>query len=276
MFFNLCMQVRASAEESVVCVFNPPGRRGGYEINIRDFSSLAIKSLVSASVPNFVLQLHHSSLGDQGQECLVLDTIAAQYLETGRQWPRYLLTLARSVGLWTESGPKIVILPVCWHAHYFTLVAILEEQPQLVILESFGGYAEPPVAKYFRDFLLHLKGTPGTVFQTTTPEVPRQEESSNDCSLFLITICKNIMDDPVDFKQRLSSGNLTNWFPPHQVRPMRRELVNQFRSLGEQQRQPGGVLEGQDIDWPHVYLGQVRSLKNKLFGYLFFHKKSTF
>lgn len=248
-----------------MCQFTPPGGRDSCEINLRDFTSLAIKSLVSANVPNFILQQHHHSLGVKGQEYLVLDTIAAQYLESGRQcWPRFLLNWAHSVGLWSESGPKIVILPVCWQQHFFTLVAILENQPQLVILESIGHYPEPPVARYFRNFLLHMKGTPETVFETITPEVPRQEDNSNDCSLFLITFCKNIMNDPLDFRQRLLNGTLKNWFPPQQVKPMRRQLVHQFWRLGEQQRQSGGVLEGRDIQWPDVYLGQVRKLKLKL------------
>ena len=149
---------------------------------------------------------------------------------------------------WEAGGCRVVTLPWIDHGHYFLLVAVLDVQPILYILESLGNYPEPVGTGVLRQFLVERRlqcGGPLVDFDTVTPVVPKQEPGSNDCGVFLMEMATLITMNPEVFIYEAASNSLSDWFCRTSLRGRRQEMASLLKSLGEEQRSPGGVLENE-------------------------------
>ena len=87
-------------------------------------------------------------------------------------------------------------------------------------------------------------GGPRVLFKTYKPSVPRQSIGSNDCGLFVLEFAERVYGDHKNFLKKAEDNNLQNWFKPSLINTRREELAMLIRQLSEEQRKPGGVLEG--------------------------------
>ena len=211
-------------------------------------------------VLDFKLRLLQPS-GPAGEQVWLVSSSLGQMI--GQNWwlcPS-LVTEVDLAKPWQEGGCRIVFLPWCEYSHYFALVAILDPQPLLYILESIGKYKEPKGAEILRSFLTEqrvLAGGPNVPFVTHSPSVPRQDVGSNDCGLFLLEYALEITSDPDLFVERASTGDISSWFPQERVRTRREDLARLMQNLGEEQRLPGGVLEGEaPLSLPNLFSNEV-------------------
>ena len=80
---------------------------------------------------------------------------------------------------------------------------------------------------------------------TIAPEVPRQSPGSNDCGVHLLENISRIQENPLQFIARAQIDNLKDWYPTASLVKRRSELAGTIRRLGEDQRLPGGLHEGE-------------------------------
>lgn len=245
----------------IVCYF--PGYAGKRRsVHNADYSSLEPGRYLTDMSVDFAFR--YEEIFREPEEVWLLSTEFAQILGGGNWWEdaRMEKSLENSK-LWQEDGAKIVLLPVCHSSHFYGLAAILDPaQPTLVILESLGGnYAiEPPVASSFKQFLTEQKQLlDGSIveFKTLIPSVPRQTFRSNNCGLFLIEFMRKIVEKPREFIDKATRNSLADWFPHQLVASLRSEIATLMILMGEEQRNPLGVLAGQSMDLPDIGMAQV-------------------
>ena len=235
-------------KDPIICTY-PPNLKKSNAVYYSDYNTLSQRAYLQDTVVDFNLRyLQPNGTGEGG--IWIISTELGQLV--GHHWwdnPRFKreLEIARP---WRQGGCGAVLLPWCEQGHYFLLVAILEQQPKLFILESLGGYCEPVGAGILRDFLVEQRlshGGGSTKFITSSPRVPRQPPGSNDCGLFVIEYASEIIRDTDNFKQRATENRLRDWFPQLRLKSKRSEIAVLLRKLGEEQRAPGGVLEGEPL-----------------------------
>ena len=169
---------------------------------------------------------------------------------------------------WQSGGCKVMAVPWCECSHFFLLVAILDIQPILYVLESIGGYPEPSGAEFLRRFLVEKRlqcGGPQVSFKTIIPCVPKQVRGSNDCGVYLMEFSSKLLMDPEEFVKKAAENSLSDWFSSESVSGRRKELSELLRNLGEEQRKLGGVLEDEgqlmlpNIGFQKMFLNQKPS-----------------
>ena len=230
---------------NIVCTYPPNTKKNA--IYVRDYITLAPRQCVMDVVVDFKLRTIQPD-GPADQEVFVLGIQLSQLIAQNWWSSPTLAGMVRSARMWQENGCKVMVVPWCESHHYFLLVAVLEPQPLLFILESIGRYPQPSGAEVVRNFLIELRvsvGGPRVPFKTFTPPVPRQEALSNDCGLFALEYAEKIVQDPDEFVRKARLNDLSDWFDSDTVSVKRKELAELLRQLGEEQRQPGGVLESE-------------------------------
>jgi hypothetical protein len=237
---------------------------GDNVITRHEYSSLAPRHFLIDTVVNWWLRLldvQHVQKCQGHPTVLLLNTC---FYERLKNWDPATGLPKEELGLqkWTEfaqlwrCGSRLVVLPVCWNSHYYTLVAVLDPaQPLLIILESIGGmYARvPPYANQFCSFLLLLRagvGEGGPGFQTRILVVPRQSPGSNDCGLFCMTFAEKILEDPDSFEDLAKKGVLDVWFPASSVLTKRDEVARLIGQQAVEQREPGREMAGHPLHLP--------------------------
>ena len=261
----------------LVCTF-PPNRVKRDAIYTADYLTLAPRQYVQDVIIDFKLRYMQPS-GPEGEEVWLMSSQLGQLIGQIPWTSHALLRAVDQARPWQERGCRFVVLPWCESAHYFLLVAVLDPQPMMFILESMGGCKEPAGAEILRNCLMDqrvLQGGPKVPFLTYTPTVPKQPSGSNDCGLFVLEFTREIMRDPEDFLRRAEAGTLSDWFPTAIVQNRRQELAALLRQLGEEQRRPGEVLEDQpalllpDFTVEKVKKSQrLRIRRNPSFGFGF-------
>ena len=241
-----------------ICLAPPvPGQPSDNIITKFDYAHLAPKSYVTTTTINWWLSLLDKQYTLRASKnirpVLVLCTEFYQKLEA---WDLDTGMPDKNNGLqkWTESaqlwhgGSRIVILPLCWREHFYTLVAVLDNrQPMLYILESIGGhYANiPPYTDKFCSYLQLLREEQegnGPGFKSMFLTVPRQKEGSNDCGMFCLKFIEMILENPDDFEIRARNNDFRHWFDIDTVDVKRKELVARIDQLAVEQRMPGGRI----------------------------------
>ena len=235
----------------IVCYF--PGLPGSRRsLNRSDYNSLRPGRFITDMTVDFAIS--YEQIFRDPKEVLLLSTEFAQILGGGNWWDDERLNrcLVNSK-LWQTEGVKLVFLPVCHSSHFYGLVAVLDPvEPVLVILESLGGIysKEPPVATEFKEFLCEQKQLldgSRLVFKTSTPSVPRQAASSNDCGVFLVQFMRKIVENPQNFIERVENCDFSDWFPPQCVAGLRDEMSKLLYLMANEQRMPSQVLAGESL-----------------------------
>ena len=176
--------------------------------------------------------------------------------------------------LWQEGGCKVVVHPLFWQNHFYTLVAWLSKvEPRVYMLESIGGqpWAEPPpvVEKFVHllDLLRKRESTSGPPIEVRVPEVPRQSDG-NSCGIYTLRYIQEIYSNYKNFIERAKKNNLQNWFDPSDLGHLgRRDLAKIIADLAKNQRGPGGVLNHDDnlelpLQEPSVLKEQVKRIRS--------------
>ena len=123
-------------DRQVIAYYPPNGQEtiGRIPLMKLDYMSLRPSKFIYNSVIDYKsksLQPH----GPAGQHVWVITSNLGQALIGGMiEYPDQV----REARLWQPGGCKVVMLPIVEHSHFFLLVAILEDDPQLFVLESIG------------------------------------------------------------------------------------------------------------------------------------------
>ena len=232
----------------IICSFPPhPSKPRRFAVDVADYKCLAMKSFLSNSVVDFFIR-HLQPSGPAGQTVWLITNFLAQQM-AGSWWQSpSLLSQVQDAKLYEPGGCELVTMAWVEKSHFFLIVAICGDPDKIFILESIGGYPEPRGADILRNFLAQIRvrnKLDPVEAVTIAPEVPRQSPGSNDCGVHLLENISRIKENPLQFIARAQIDNLKDWYPTASLVKRRSELAGTIRRLGEDQRLPGGLHEGE-------------------------------
>ena len=178
------------------------------------------------------------------ERVLLIDSSKAQQLHSWQDCPPLRYDV-ESAELFRSEGIQLVIMAWCESSHFFGIVAVCDgNKPVIFVLESIGGYREPAGVRIMSKFLQERRvaaNLPRTEIPIITPEVPRQPIGSNDCGIFLIENVTRIVQNPGIFLEKVSGGQLKEWYRPADVSQGRIEIAASIRKLSIDQKRDHAV-----------------------------------
>ena len=110
----------------------------------------------------------------------------------------------------------------------------------------------------FKEFLIsQMKIMDRQDIQICIPKVPQQPNYA-DCGLYTVQYIKQIIENPDVFQTLAKVSNaLESWFDHSEVRIMRSKIAELVQSLSKEQRQHGGLLEGENVIIPDINFNEV-------------------
>ena len=240
----------------IICSYPPSSAQPRQNaVYMEEYLCLRPRMCIPIEVVDFKLR-HLQPQGPGGQTVWLMSSVLGHFL-SGRWWESpTLMEQLEPARLYQDGGCKIVFLSWCEHMHFFGIVAVCGPQDRMYVMESIGGYKEPKGAAILRHFLRDVraknKWAPVDII-TTTIEVPKQEVGSMDCGVYLLENAAMILRDPEEFCIRAAQNDLKFWYPRDQVVGRREELALLLKSLGEEQRNHGGIHEDMDLTIPDIY-----------------------
>ena len=110
---------------------------------------------------------------------------------------------------------QVVLFPIRLMApqHWVLVVALLGDQPTVVLLDSMAGNREEDftIVREYLEEERRVKGRTGPPFLSLTPSVPQQQDGFN-CGIYVIMFVKQILQDPTSFAARARADQLADWF----------------------------------------------------------------
>ena len=244
-----------ATRDLVLCRYIP-GVDGALPFTLKDYRMLQPGIWGSDAHIDFYLKYVEHTVNNY--RMIVVQSLLYTQLDKNRELENWL----RSVPFWQEGGPELVLLPVCRHQHWVLLVAQLHPvQPYMFLLDSLGNSQEDArEARLFSDFLLSRRPAELSYsdFIVIVPRVP-QQPNYNDCAFFAAKNAEMVLRQPDGFiaAARLPTA-LERWYEVVEVRGARRDLAELVRRLAGEQRERGGLLEGEDFETPEIDFMQVR------------------
>ena len=124
------------------------------------------------------------------------------------------------------------------------------EEDNIYVMESIGGYREPRGVAVLHDFLRgirSLKKLDPSNISIKTLNVPKQEQRSNNCGMYLMENASMILNHPDDFIFKAQTDSLLDWYPTALVSRRREEMADLLKRLGHDQRRPGELHETEGL-----------------------------
>ena len=184
---------------------------------LMDFASCEIfsgaEAAVSASshiLPTFFYQrlsgidIRRNSVGAREEEAAGLPMVERRHARVARY--------TRRVNIFDK---RIVLFPIrlMTPQHWVLVVALLGDQPTVVLLDSLAGDREEDftIVREYLEEERRVKGRTGPPFLSLTPTVPQQPDGFN-CGIFVIMFVQKILQDPASFATRARADQLADWF----------------------------------------------------------------
>ena len=71
--------------------------------------------------------------------------------------------------------------------------------------------------------------------------------ATTHCGLFVLEFAERLYGEHKEFIKKAKANNLCRWFKPNLIDTRREEIAILIRNLSEEQRKPGGALDGEKL-----------------------------
>ena len=137
---------------------------------------------------------------------------------------------------------KLVLIPICEHAHWFMIVLVNPggEEPCLLVLDSMGG-GNTAATTVIKEFLIRLRCNSNLVqthIRIICPSTPKQNNGF-DCGIFVLHYAEKILCSVNQFAALAPRiTNLDNWFSVSETNNKRQKISDLIRQLESEQQAP--------------------------------------
>lgn len=240
------------SSNKIVCSFPPnPHNPKQFAVYEDDYKFLAPRVFISNDIIDFKFRYLQPD-GPAGKRVWLLNSYLAQQMAHEERWWVFpgLKRQVDAARIHEEGGCQIIVMAWCESSHFFGVIAVCGEEDNIYVMESIGGYREPRGVAVLHDFLRgirSLKKLDPSNISIKTLNVPKQEQRSNNCGMYLMENASMILNHPDDFIFKAQTDSLLDWYPTALVSRRREEMADLLKRLGHDQRRPGELHETEGL-----------------------------